>query len=213
MRAKRGAFQLLPVIAIIGFSVFLVVTIALHFIQPDYDPSRRFVSELVLGKYGWLLNVAIIGNLIGCFAFTLGFYYIFHKIQKSRICLFCLIIATLSVLTNFFPTDIHGKAITFSGHIHNIGAFIGTLAIFPVMTIFSLNLKKVGVPQSIFMSLVMLAFLAPVAFAGLFIIVNNAPDLLGISQRIYVIIIMSWLILASFRLKVLAFKPIKSRIK
>ena len=195
----------LSVIAISGFIVFLVVTFALHFVQPDYDASKKYVSEFILGEYGWLLNIAIVGNLIGCGAFTLAFYF-FHKSQKSLICLVCLCVATLSVITNFFPTDIHGNAVTISGHIHNIGAFIGTLAIFPVMIIFPYQLKKVGMLKGIYVLLILLMLLAPVSFLLLLIIANSAPSFIGISQRIFAFIIMLWLILAAYRLKAGVFK-------
>ena len=191
------------VIAIIGFTVFLSLTFILHFIQPGYNPSEKYVSEFILGEYGWLLNIAITGNLIGCAALTIVFYYFykFHKSYKSLICLVCLCIATLSVITNYFPTDVHGRAVTISGYIHNTGAFIGTLAIFPVMIIFPFQLKKIGMLNGIYNLLVLLGLFAPVSFILLLIIVNSAPDFAGISQRIYALIIMLWLIMAAFRLK------------
>ena len=136
------------IVAIIGFIVFLSIIFILHFMQPDYDASEKYVSEFILGEYGWLLNIAIIGNLIGCGAFTIAFYY-FHKSQKSLICLVCLCVVTLSVFTNFFPTDVQGKAVTMSGHMHNIGVFIGTFAMFPVMIIFPFQLKKIGMLKGI----------------------------------------------------------------
>lgn len=191
---------MLSVIAMIGFAVFLCTTFILHFLQPDYDASNRFVSEFILGQYGWLLNLGFVGNLFGCGAFTLAYYH-FQKHQKSPVVLICLCVTTLSVLTNFFPTDIHGKAVTISGHIHNIGAFIGTLAFFPVMAIFPYQIKKLGMLKGFYVLLVLLAILAPVSFILLIAIVNIAPDFLGISQRIFALIVMLWLILAALRLK------------
>lgn len=187
-------------IAIIGFCVFLVITFILHFLQSGYNPSNRYVSEFILGEYGWLLNIAIISNLIGCGAFTIAFYY-FHKRYKSWICILCLCVVTLSVLTNFFPTDIHGKAVTISGHIHNIGVFIGSLAVFPVMVIFPLQLKKLGLLEKWFFGLAILGPLVPIFFVLLLTIAKIAPNLVGISQRLYALSIMLWLILAAFRLK------------
>jgi hypothetical protein len=190
----------LSIIAVIGFSVFLITTFVLHFLQPDYDTSKKYVSEFILGQYGWLLNLAIIGNFVGCGAFTLAFYS-FHKSNKSWICLGCLCVATLSVLSNFFPTDIHGKAVTISGYIHNIGIFAGTLAIFPVMVIFPYQLKRIGLLSGKFITLAILAPLAPVFFLVLLVMVSIAPNIVGIGQRVYALIIMLWLILAAFRLK------------
>ena len=200
--------SMMSIVAIVGFSTFLVTTFILHFLQPDYETSKRYVSEFILGQYGWLLNLAIIGNLIGCTAFT-AVFYIFHKTKRSRICLICLCVATLAVLTNFFPTDIHGEAVTLSGHIHNLGAFIGTLAIFPVMFIFPYQLKKTGFLNGVYAMLAILAPLAPVFFIILLVAGAKAPGFIGIGQRIYALIIMIWLILAALRLKSLDLNPVK----
>lgn len=197
---EKNLQSYLSFVAIIGFIVFLVMTTVLSLTQSNYDTSERYVSELVLGEYGWFLNIAIIGNLIGCIAFTLSFY-LFHKKHKSWICLICLCVATLSVLTNFFPTDIHGKAVTLSGHIHNLGAFIGTIAIFPVMIIFPIQLKKIGILKGIYKGLAILAPFAPIFYLILLIIVSRMPSVVGIFQRIYAFVIISWLILASAKLK------------
>ena len=82
-----------------------------------------------------------------------------------------------------------------------MGVFIGTLAIFPVMIIFPFQLKKIGMLKGIYILLVFLGLLAPIGFIFLLIIVNSAPDFVGISQRIYAFIIMLWLIIAAVRLK------------
>ena len=211
-KAKEILTPQLPLTAVAGFSTFLVVTFVLHFIQPDYDISKEYVSEFVLGAHGWLLNIGIAGNLAGCTAFTLAFYFYFHKTYKSWICMVCLVIATLSVITNFFPTDIHGKAVTISGYIHNFGTFIGTLVIFPVMIIFPYQLKKIGLLKGIYFLLAVLAPLAPVFYLILLIIVDSAPEFIGIGQRVYALIIMLWLILAAFRLKSREFKCGKLRV-
>jgi len=197
---KKNINSILSFTAISGFVTFLVVTLFLPFTQSNYDTSERYVSELILGEYGWLLNLAIIGNLIGCISFTLVFYH-FHRKYKSWICLISLCVATLSVLTNFFPTDIHGKAVTLSGHIHNIGAFIGTIAIFLVMILFPIQLKKMGLLQGIYNGLAILALFAPIFYLILLVIVSREPGVVGIFQRVFVLVIMLWLILASIRLK------------
>ena len=34
---------------------FVVVVVALHLAQRDYDPARQLMSELALGRYGWAM--------------------------------------------------------------------------------------------------------------------------------------------------------------
>jgi len=194
-------------IAITGFSVFLIVIIFLHFIHPENDFSKQFMSEFTFGDYGWLLNIAIIGNLIGSIAFTFGVYHSYQPPHRSWICIICLGIATISILTNFFPTDPHGNAITVTGYIHNFGAFIGTIAILVVMFVFSISLKQFGLLQGYYRILIILAILAPIFFILLFFVLDQMPGLVGLVQRIYALIILTWLITTSYGIRSGAITP------
>lgn len=43
----------------IGFgSVFIVLLFLLHFLEPEFDPSWRMISEYELGNYGWMMSLA-----------------------------------------------------------------------------------------------------------------------------------------------------------
>ena len=55
--------QTLSLLAIIGFSMFIIIMfsfhfISFHFIQPELDPMTRFGSEYVVGRLGWIMNLA-----------------------------------------------------------------------------------------------------------------------------------------------------------
>jgi len=191
----------LATISIAGFFVFLIIDLFMHFVSPEIDPAKRYVSEYILSTHGWLMNIAFVGNLIGCATFTYAFYLSYQKPFRSWICIICLSIATLSVLTNFFPADINGKAVTISGHIHNLGAFLGSLAIILLMVIFSLKMRLQGLRLGVYQILIILAVFAPISFAILLIAADRVPGFIGIIQRIYVLIIMTWLILASLGLR------------
>jgi hypothetical protein len=59
---------------IIGSAVaFLVGTISLHLLQPDYDPINQLISELALGQYGIIMLFAFIAlaSSIGTLAFVI----------------------------------------------------------------------------------------------------------------------------------------------
>ena len=181
--------------------MFIVIILAMHIIHPEFDPSKRFMSEYVLGDYGWLLNIAFLGNLIGSIALTIAVYLAYPPPLRSWICIICLGVAAISVLTNFFPTDLHGKAITVSGHIHNFGAFVGTLAILVVMLVLSIRLNVLGLLQGFYRMLLLLAILAPIVFLTMLIIVDRIPSLVGIAQRIYAMSILTWMIVVSYGIR------------
>ena len=38
--------------------LFVLLLVGLHVIEPEYDPTWRFVSEYALGRFGWMMSVA-----------------------------------------------------------------------------------------------------------------------------------------------------------
>ena len=50
-------------------SGFVLVLVALHGLEPEFDPSWRWISEYQLGRYGWVMSVAFC--LWGSAAFAL----------------------------------------------------------------------------------------------------------------------------------------------
>jgi len=55
------------VATIIGVTVFIVTVVALHLLQPGYDPRHQLMSELALGQYGWAMFVAFLGLAVAVF--------------------------------------------------------------------------------------------------------------------------------------------------
>ena len=60
--------------AIISVILFIVVLIALHFLEPEYDPSWHFISEYELGNFGWIMMVAFIMWGVSCAALGIALW-------------------------------------------------------------------------------------------------------------------------------------------
>lgn len=45
-------------ITLAGVGGFISIVVALHFVQPQYDPAHQFMSELVFGPRGSLMKIA-----------------------------------------------------------------------------------------------------------------------------------------------------------
>jgi hypothetical protein len=48
--------------------LFVSLLVALHFIEPEFDPSKRLISEYELGRYGWIMSLAFFSLGVGVFA-------------------------------------------------------------------------------------------------------------------------------------------------
>jgi hypothetical membrane protein len=55
------------VAALAGVAIFLVTVIALHLLQPGYDPKQQLMSELALGRHGVAMIAAFGGLALAVF--------------------------------------------------------------------------------------------------------------------------------------------------
>jgi hypothetical protein len=169
----------------------------MHFVHPEIAFTNRFVSEYVLGERGWLLNIAFAGNLIGSVAFIAAIYQAYPPPHRSIAAMTCYGFATLAILTNFFPVDPYGKAVSLSGHIHNLGGFLGGLAALVFFVIHSVRLHSFGLLRGCYRALLLLAVSGPILFIVVLVAVARMNEIVGIIQRVYVLVLMLWLILAA----------------
>ncbi len=112
---------------------FLILLIALHFLEPEFDPSWRWISEYELGRYGWMMSLAFVlwggGALallsaVGSYLRTLGG-------QVGRWWLFLITVALFGA--GIFITDpITATTPSTAGDLHSLcGVF--TILTFPIM--------------------------------------------------------------------------------
>jgi NAD/NADP transhydrogenase beta subunit len=55
--------------------LFLILLAALHFLEPEYDPSRHLISEYELGRYGWMMSLAFFSLGASVFAMLFSTWY------------------------------------------------------------------------------------------------------------------------------------------
>jgi hypothetical protein len=55
--------------------LFLFLLGALHFVEPEFDPSKRFISEYQLGRYGWMMSLAFFSLGVGVLAMLFSTWY------------------------------------------------------------------------------------------------------------------------------------------
>jgi hypothetical protein len=55
-----------------GAALFLVLLAVLHFIEPEFDPSRHLISEYELGKFGWMMSAAFWSLGIGVLSLVIS---------------------------------------------------------------------------------------------------------------------------------------------
>ncbi len=194
-------------IAIAGFLQFILIIVLLHIICPEFDPLTRFMSEYALSEYGWLLTIALIGMIISCVCLTIILYHAYTPPLRSQTGIICIGVAGIASILTLFPVDLYAKAITMSGHLHNFGGLVANLALLVGMLAISLRLEGYGQLQSFYNALYILAFLAPIFFLSIIAAFNGGLGFVGLAQRLFVLIILSWLIIISYGIRSGAITP------
>ena len=188
-----------------GFSLFVLIMFAFHFIQPELNPLTRFGSEYVVGRLGWVMNVAFFcfagGLLCLAFAFNRGL----NTRDRSRTGVILLVLAAIGILgSGLFDTHLQGEQPTTAGIVHALSGFLAFLTMIPAMFIFSRRLRLAGLLKDKYKALSYLPWLITLLFLSM-MFVFEALNLVGLGQRLFLCAIFYWLILAAWGLQTGAF--------
>lgn len=112
-------------LAIAAGMLFTLVLLSLHLLEPEFDPTWRFVSEYALGGFGWLMRLAFC--LLAASLLSTG-VAIFTQVRTVAGYLGLAVLglgAVGLVIAAVFITDpiaTSQGAATFSGQMHVLGA-------------------------------------------------------------------------------------------
>ncbi|WP_448002571.1 DUF998 domain-containing protein [Agromyces bauzanensis] len=105
---------------------FVLILVALHAIEPEFDPSWRFISEYQLGGWGWLMSLAFVCLSVSATTLVLAARSQIRTVG-GRIGLGLLALSAVAFLVaGVFRTDsLLAETATTTGMIHNTAAAVG----------------------------------------------------------------------------------------
>lgn len=176
---KRFA-TILQRIVFICAAYYVIVGIALHVLEPEYDPRYRFMSEYAWGTYGWLMTTTFFVLGLAAFAVAAGLREVHQSSPSARLGFGLLVVGALFVCLAgvFRESTLHAAA--------------GAIAL-PGITMAALLLSwsfrqaagwQVIYRATLFISLGMLA--------GLLSILANI-GMPGLQQRAFLFLFLLWL--------------------
>ncbi len=123
---------------------FVASLASLHVLEPEFDPTWRFISEYELGRYGWVMVLAFLSLAVSYIAMFMAIKSQLPTVV-GRIGLALLLISALGlVMAGIFRTDpitTSPDAATTSGTLHSIGGTLGLAMTFAAVII-SWNLAR-----------------------------------------------------------------------
>lgn len=108
--------------------VFFILFVLVHFLKPEIDPSWRFISELAIGRFGWIMAVAFLALALSYATISAGLWS--NVRLGGKIGLVFLFIGSVGlILAGLFttqPINTKPEDFTPSSHLHGLGAILGT---------------------------------------------------------------------------------------
>ena len=189
--------QRLGILAEFGFAIFIALMTAFHFIQPELNPLERFGSEYVLGRLGWIMNVAFLSFAGGLTAFAIALGRAIRPPARSRRGQVLFFIAALGIFgSGVFNADPNGQAESWQGIGHAIAGLLAFLSILPAMVVVSKRLQQANALAGGYSVLRVLSWVNVALFlAAMFLF--EPLGLAGLGQRIFLLGMFAWLLIAS----------------
>lgn len=179
-------------------ALFVLLLGGLHLLEPEFDPTWRFISEYTLGRFGWLMTFAFLALAASlASAGAVVFSQIRTVTGYIGIGVLALGVAGL-LIAAIFKTDsisTSREAMTFSGKMHVLGASLDYTPIALLLLSFSLARNRAWEPirKRLFIAaavtlIVMIAFMFMLPTDGTF-----GPGVLaGLFGRFLVVSYLGW---------------------
>lgn len=192
-------------ISIIGFSMLIFIMLAFHFIQPELNPLKRFGSEYVVGRLGWIMNIAFFCFACGLLSLAFAFNWGLNPQNRSRTGSILFVLAAIGILgAGLFNTHLQVEQPTTAGIIHALSSLFAFLTMIPAMFIFSRRLHLADLLKGKYKVLRYLPWVITLLFLSM-MFVFEALNLVGLGQRLFLFALFYWLFLASRGLQTGAF--------
>lgn len=194
-------------VAIVGVAYFALTIIALHFLRPNHNPISQPTSEYAVGPYSFLMTSAFFSMSVATFALVIALYQGLPQPARSRIGLGLLGIWGVAVLVAMtFPIDLDGAPQTLSGTIHRINGPLAFLCATIGTILVSWRFKQDEKWRPFHRTALILSLVMLVAFVGTFLSIATQSGFAGLTQRIDLIALVTWMLLTAVRLRSLATK-------
>lgn len=204
--AQKHRSTLLPVAAAGFFLYFVAALLLMHALRPDYTIVDHMISDYAVGRFGWIMTTAFLSFSMGCLALAIGLFRDGPKSWLGRIGAALLLVGWVGlIVTAIFPTDLETAPSTPVGDIHTLSFFVNIVSI--LLSTICLGLSYRGSPDWRRYRNPALAFVALLiaAFVAQYLTLHRGAPY-GITNRLFVAVLMAWFIANSLWLRTVAIR-------
>lgn len=188
------------ILGIVGVASYLAANLALHILDPDLSIVETTISEYALGDYDWLSQGGTIAMGVGVAAVALGLRATLSPGKRVTAAWVLLLICGLGfIISGIFITDPAGTTeATTSGTLHELAGTVSMLTVLVSVWI----LRGVFTRDAAYRSFAVVQMWFAIAVTGaMALLLALGEDRLGLSQRILVVAVASWLLVLALRIQ------------
>ena len=200
---QTRSLGLLAAVAIVGLAFFAATALLLPLIS-EYSLTADYISELVIGRYGYLQTAAFFAAGLGTLALAVGVREATNGSWGTR--LGSALVGLYGVgliLAGILPTDEIGPAgrvasPTSVGTMHSVVSALAFVFVIAGMFVLSRTFKRDARWQAVWPWSLMLAL---ATLIGVIVAAPSEGPLVGLIQRTYIGTIIIWQVLVAFWLR------------
>lgn len=195
-------------ISVIAPLYYILAAIVVHFLRPDYNFFKNYISDYAVGQGGFIYIIAYIITAIGTISLYILMMGNLKKSSGYKIGGILLMLFGITyLLTAIFPTDILAPGSfpnTISGKIHMGSAIAGWFFFIIGAIIITKQMSKEPGWDNVFKLASILTILSIVFLISLFIVNALRAPYAGLAEKLYILSREIWLLIFAVGLKSLS---------
>lgn len=191
MRTAGLSTRSLARLALACLAAFPTIVLALNLVQHDrYHPVEQAISELALGRDGWLMNLAFCAIGTGILAVAI---LIRRTVPGATVAPALLVVAALlgGFASAYFHTDLTGAKTTTHGRIHNMAGLVAFVLLTAAIFASSRSFRRTPSWRPLARPTLVWALCVTGSF---FLIPLLGNGHFGLAQRVFVAAWLTWLL-------------------
>ena len=202
--APRFTSTFFATAAIACFTYFAFALLLMHVLKPDFSPVNHMISDYAVGQHGWVMRTAFLALSSGNLMLLLGLARSGPSSVTARLGIFLLGVASIGlVVSAIYTTDLDGAPSTRAGDIHLVSFLVNVGSDILASVLLSISFGSDARWRAHQRTAATLAALVVLAFVLQFLTLHRGMPY-GLTNRLFVVVAIAWLLTTSIRLRALA---------
>jgi uncharacterized protein DUF998 len=174
---------------------YVIVGAALHFLEPEYDPRYRFMSEYAWSAHGWLMTTTFFVLALALLTVALALRNLYLLSRSARVGFGVLVVGAAGICVagvfREFP-------------LHDVGSAVGLPSVVMATLLLSWSFRRAPGWRPLFLITLLIAL---GMFTTLFSMVIDV-GMPGLQQRIFLGLVLLWLAIVAHGLVRVTARPV-----